>query len=67
MKGSMIVRLVFLKEGVKTSKVAEELDMRPQYLSRKISEDTWSIDSLERVLNAVGYELYFRKKKDDLL
>lgn len=64
MRGSKIIRYILLENDWKVRHVAEMLGVRPQYLSKKISEDSWSIDSLEKVLNGMGYELYYRKKED---
>ena len=63
------LKKLFIDEGIKIKKVAELLsDKRNEHvlsngLSQKINRSTMKFDEVEEIVELLGYEIVFQKKK----
>lgn len=60
------IRKILLEEDIEIKELAKRLDTSQQNISAKLKRNNFTVKDVEKILNAVGYELKieFIKKND---
>ncbi|AOY76890.1 hypothetical protein [Clostridium formicaceticum] len=62
---SKTIKKIMIDEETGTKEIAEKLGESQQNVIGKINRETIRLMDVERILDAIGYELVIQKKKED--